>query len=98
MLYGVLNLITIMKNGSNNIPEEEQTFIDKFFALPWRKFLVVAALLAAGYLVSNLVVSCSTVRVVGNGGDSKVSVNQSALDSAQIVVEFKTPLSKNSKF
>lgn len=86
-----------MKNGSNNIPEEEQTFIDKFFALPWRKFLVVAALLAAGYIFS-LLVSCSTVRVVGNGGDSKVSVNQSALDSAQIVVEFKTPLSKNSKF
>ena len=87
-----------MTNGSKNTPGKDGTFIDKFFALPWRKFLVVAALLAAGYLVSNLVVSCSTVRVVGNGGDSKVSVNQSALDSAQIVVEFKTPLSKNSKF
>lgn len=86
-----------MTNGTNDIPEKQGTFIDKFFALPWRKFLVVAALLAGSYIVSQLVVSCSTVRVVGNGGDSKVSVNQSALDSAQIVVEFKTPLSSKTR-
>lgn len=76
-------------NGNSPTTKEPDkwTFIERVLALPWRKFALACALLFAGYIVSFLV-SCSTVRVIGNAGDSRVRVNQS-VDSSQIVVEFK---------
>ncbi len=79
-----------MESGSNPTNGTEKKFFDKLFSLPWRKFLVAVLVLFVGYIVS-LLVSCSTVRVIGNGGDTRVKVNQSALDSAQITVEFLNP-------
>ena len=78
-------------NGADNTSSDRNSFLSKLASLPWRKFALVVILLFIGWALS-LLVSCSTVRVVGNNGDSRVKVNQSALDSAQIVVEFKTPL------
>lgn len=78
------------ENGSSPMNGEKKGFFDRLVALPWRKFALVVVLLFIGYVLS-LLVSCSTVRVVGNNGESRVKVNQSALDSAQIVVEFLNP-------
>lgn len=78
------------ENGSNPMNGEKKGFFDRLVTLPWRKFALVVVFLFIGYVLS-LLVSCSTVRVVGNNGESRVKVNQSALDSAQIVVEFLNP-------
>lgn len=73
--------------STKNTESGEKKFIDRLLSLPWRKFALVVVLLFIGYMVS-LLVSCSTIRVIGNDGDSRVKVNQS-VDSSQIVVEFK---------
>ena len=55
----------------------------------WLQIVVVVVIAA----VSALVIlfssqGCSTIRVVGNDGNSKVTVQQHALDSMQINVQF----------
>ena len=55
----------------------------------WARITVVLLVLAAsGLLILFNLNSCSTVRVVGNDGNSSVQVRQHALDSMQINVQF----------
>ena len=50
--------------------------------------MVVLVLAVSGLLILFNLNSCSTVRVVGNDGNSSVQVRQHALDSMQINVQF----------
>ena len=57
--------------------------------------IIVIVLLCAALAVGSVFAlsGCSTIRVVGNAGNSKVQVQQHALDSMQISVQF-LPLTK----
>ena len=54
----------------------------------WSRIVVIVLVSACLALVGISVTSCSTVRVVGNAGNSKVEVRQHALDSMQVNVNF----------
>ena len=59
-------------------------------SLPRWARIVVLTLIAVSLLLVGIFTleSCSTVRVVGNAGNSKVQVQQHALDSMQVSVQF----------
>ncbi|QCS36400.1 hypothetical protein [Capybara microvirus Cap3_SP_333] len=61
-------------------------FLDWLRGLPiWVR--AVACLLAAAAIFLISLQSCSSVRVVGNTADSRVTVRQSALDSTRITID-----------
>lgn len=56
----------------------------------WTRILAVAVAAAVAAIT---LFSCSTIRVVGNQGNTEATVRQSALDSMEVNIKF-SPLSK----
>lgn len=61
----------------------------------WVRIVALAVALAIG-AIALFSQSCSTIRVVGNQGNTEAIVKQSALDSMEVNIKF-SPLSTNGK-